>query len=107
MARSTLQRLVDSGLQVSEMSRQQAESVVRQLVKAGEVQRRDAEELVQRLLDMGRETTLRLAEQVEAELLRQIRQLSARVDDLESRLESATRAGRHAENATADPLSTP
>ena len=48
MAKSTLQRLVDSGLQVSEMSRQQAESVVRQLVKAGEVQRRDAENLVQK-----------------------------------------------------------
>lgn len=90
MAKSTLQRLVDSGLQISEMSRQQAESVVRQLVKAGEVQRRDAEDLVQRLLEMGRETTIRVAEQVEAELLRQVRQVSARLDDVESRVESLT-----------------
>ena len=100
MAKSTLQRLVDSGLQVSEMSRQQAESVVRQLVKAGEVQRRDAENLVQKLLEMGRETTFRLAEQVEAELVRQVRQLSTRLDDVEDRLESLSRQVRERDSGS-------
>ena len=88
MAKSTLQRLLDSGLEFSTMSRQQAESVVRQLVKTGEVQRRDAEELVQTLMNRGREATEQVSDRIQNELVKQIGRLSDRLDSVERTLET-------------------
>ena len=56
MAKNTLQRLLDEGVQFTEMSRKQAESTVKKLVKAGEVRRSEAEATVQSLLERGKET---------------------------------------------------
>src|SRR6056297_321309 len=59
MAQSTLQRLLDAGMQFGEVSRKQAEGVVRALVSAGEVQKRDAEKLVGGLVERGKDTSER------------------------------------------------
>ncbi|MGB7880002.1 MAG: hypothetical protein WBL31_14665, partial [Ilumatobacteraceae bacterium] len=61
MEKNTLQRLVDAGVEFTDISRKQAESIVQSMVKAGEVRRSDAEKAVQTLLDRGRETSERLS----------------------------------------------
>ena len=59
MATNPIQQLVDSGMQFTEMQRQQAEKLVGQWVSAGEVRRADAERTVQTLIDWGKQTTRR------------------------------------------------
>ena len=81
MPTNPLQKLLETGAEFTEMSRQQAESVVQSLVKAGEVRRSEAEEAVQRLLDRGRETAAALAELVQKEVAKQFGRLADRVDD--------------------------
>ena len=87
MANSTLQRLLDAGVQFGEMSRKQAESVVRQLVKAGEVQRGDAEKLIGGLVERGKDTSERLSEVIQREVSKQVTWMSERFDELEDRFE--------------------
>ena len=88
MAKNSLQRLLDAGVQFGEMSRKQAEAVVKQLVKAGTVRRSEAEASVQALLDRGRETAAAIGESVQREVTKQLGWLIKRVDELEDELES-------------------
>ena len=92
MATSTIQRLLDAGVQFGEMSRRQAESVVRQLVKAGEVQRRDAEKLIGDLVDRGRTGSEKLADLIQREVSKQVGWMSDRFDELEDRIVAQHRA---------------
>jgi polyhydroxyalkanoate synthesis regulator phasin len=85
--RSTLQQLMDSGVQFTEMSRKQAESAVKSWVKAGQVRRSEAEANVQMLLERGKETAAQIAEAVQAEVTKQLGWLANRVDDLEEQIE--------------------
>ena len=87
MAQNALQRLLDAGVEFTNISRKQAESIVSSLVKAGEVRRADAEQAVQDLLARGRETTDRLADSVQREVAKQIEWMSERFDELEDRFE--------------------
>ena len=52
-----LKRLLDTGMQYTEMSQKNAEKIVSEFVKAGQVRRKDAEKVVQRLVERGRSTT--------------------------------------------------
>jgi polyhydroxyalkanoate synthesis regulator phasin len=88
MAKNTLQRLLDAGVQFGEMSRKQAEGVVKQLVKAGAVRRSESEASVQALLDRSRETATAIGESVQREVTKQLGRLVKRVDELEDELES-------------------
>ena len=54
MAKPTIKSYVEAGAQFTEMSRQQAEAVVKRLVKSGDVRRRDTEHMVQTILIRGR-----------------------------------------------------
>ena len=56
MAKNTLQKLLESGVQFSEMTRKQAEAAVKKLVKAGEVRRSETEATVQTLIERGKAT---------------------------------------------------
>ena len=87
MAQSSLQRFLDAGVQFGEMSRKQAESAVRQLVKAGEANRRDTEKLVADLVERGKETSERLSETIQREVSKQVSWMSERFDTLEDRFE--------------------
>jgi polyhydroxyalkanoate synthesis regulator phasin len=88
MAKNTLQRLLDAGVQFGEMSRKQAERVVKQFVKAGAVRRSEAEASVQALLERSRETATAIGESVQREVTKQLGWLAKRVDELEDELES-------------------
>jgi polyhydroxyalkanoate synthesis regulator phasin len=87
MANTTVQRIVDAGADFSDMSRKQAESIVKALVKAGEVRRADAEKAVQTIVDRSRETSDRLGDNVQREVSKQMTWLSERFDELEDRFE--------------------
>jgi len=87
VATSTIQRLIDSGLQFGEMSKQQAEQLVKQLVKIGDVQKKDAEKTINAIVARGRETSEQIAETVQREVSKQVTWLSERFDDLENRFE--------------------
>ena len=88
MAKPTIKSYVEAGAQFTEMSRQQAEAVVKRLVKSGDVRRRDTEHMVQTMLIRGRETTDRISAIVQTEVAKQLKALSERFEDVEGRLES-------------------
>ena len=88
MAKNSLQKLLEAGVQFGEMTRQQAEGAVQRLVKAGEVRRSETEKMVQTLLERGRETAAQLAATVQDEVTKQLGWLVARFDDLEGQVQS-------------------
>ena len=67
-----------------------------ELVDRGEVERRDAERIVQELVDRGRETSERIAANVQREVAKQVALVSERFDELEQRLEALDRDARRA-----------
>ena len=87
MATNPIQQLVDSGMQFTEMQRQQAEKLVGQWVSAGEVRRADAERTVQTLVDWGKQTTSQITSIVQREISKQLAWLADRVDDVEDQME--------------------
>ena len=89
-----LKRLLDAGMQFTEVSQEQAEKIVNELVKSGKARRKDSEELVQQLVDRGRSATEQLVSTVQSEISKQMGRFAGRLDDLESRVEEiAQRAG--------------
>ena len=100
MAKNPLQKLLDVGIQFSEMSRKQAEAAVKQMVKAGAVRRSEAEATVQAMLDRSRETAMAIGDSIQQEVSRQLGWLAKRVDELEDQLESMV--GRFSPPGSAD-----
>ena len=88
MPKSPIKNYVETGAQFTEMTRQQAEALVKRLVKSGDLRRRDTEHMVQTVLSRGRETTDRLSTLVQTEVAKQLKALSERFEDVEGRLES-------------------
>src|SRR5262245_35329400 len=88
MAKSSFKSYVEAGSQFTEMSRQQAEALVRMLVKSADIRRRDAEHMVQTMLSRGRETTEQISAIVQAEVAKQLKVLSQRFEEVEGRIES-------------------
>ena len=88
MANSTIEKLIDAGIQFTEMSKKQADAFVSKLVKAGDVQRQEAERVAQALIDRGRETSERISSMVQAEVSREVGWLNDRYDELEQQFEA-------------------
>jgi len=98
MAQSDLlKRYLDAGVAFTQMTRQRAEAIVRDLVKAGEVQSDQAQQAVQELVERSRENTERLVELVRKEMRDQVGNLGLATRDdiarLEKRIESLGRPG--------------
>lgn len=87
MAKNVIKRMLDAGMQFSEMSQATAERVVSELVKLGQVKRRDAESTIQALVDRGRDVSERAATALQTEFLTQLGRLAQRLDDIEDRVE--------------------
>jgi polyhydroxyalkanoate synthesis regulator phasin len=102
-----LKRYLDAGIAFTQMTRQRAEAIVRDLVKAGEVQSDQAQQTVQELVDRSRENTERLIEMVRKEMRSQAGALGlATADDikrLEQRIEALGRTGGGSAPAKAAP----
>ena len=82
-----LKRLLDAGMQFTEMSQKNAEKLVSDFVKAGQLRRKDAEKTVQRLVERGRATTEHVVCLIQAEVAKQLGKFAERLDDIEARVE--------------------
>src|SRR3954451_10192916 len=94
-----LKRYLDAGMAFTQMTRSRAESIVKDLVKAGEVQRDQTQKQVDDLVERSRKNTEQLLELIRSEITSQLSTLGlATRDDLqriEARL-SALEGGRPA-----------
>lgn len=89
-----LKRMLDAGMQFTEMSQKQAEKLVKEFVKVGQVRRKDTDEMVRQMVDRGRGLSEQIVATVQAELSKQLGKLAGRLDDVEARLEAiAARVG--------------
>ena len=107
MPNPTIKSYLEAGVQFTEMSKKQAEALVKALVKSGDVRRKDAEELVQSLVACGRETTEKISALVHSEVAKQMAALSDRFDDVEGRIESLTVSLKHNLRPSEPPLFPP
>ncbi len=96
-----LKRFLDAGVAFTQMTRERAENLVRELVQVGAVRVDETQQAVQALVDRGRESTERLATLVSAEVRKQMDLVAARVDGLEERVEDVARRVRSAGKAAA------
>jgi polyhydroxyalkanoate synthesis regulator phasin len=85
-ANKIIKRLMDAGMQFTEMSQDQAERLVREFVKQGQTRRKDAEALVAELVERGRLGTEQFAAAVQAEVARQFGRVASRLDELEAQV---------------------
>src|SRR3982751_2452250 len=94
-----LRRYLDAGIAFTQMTRERAEAIVRDLVKTGELQRDQAQKNVDDLLDQSRKNTERLLEMVRKEIQDQLQSFGlatkSDVERIESRL-STLESGRPA-----------
>jgi len=104
-----LKRLLDAGMQFTEMSRTNADKLVNELVHDGHVRRKDAETTVQQLVERGRSSTDHILSAVQAEVAKQLGRFANRIDDVEDRIEDlADSLGVAAKRRTASaPAPTP
>ena len=90
-------RYLEAGMQFSQMTRERAEAIVRDLVKAGEVQAEQTQTMVAEVLERSRKNTEKFFEQVQAEVRKQlsvaefvtkdvVARLQAQIDELRSQL---------------------
>ena len=63
---------LDSGLSYAQVTRERAEEVVRDLVKAGEVRAEEAQEAVRDLIERSRKQSEALSERIRAEVREQL-----------------------------------
>ncbi|MEQ1703006.1 MAG: hypothetical protein ABMA25_23100, partial [Ilumatobacteraceae bacterium] len=82
-----LKRLLDAGMQFTEMSQEQAEKLVKEFVKNGQARRKDSEHLVQQFVERGRSATEQIVSTVQAELTKQLGKFASRLDEIEGRVE--------------------
>lgn len=68
-------RYLDVGMELTNLTRERAEKIVRDFVKAGEVQREHAQQRVEDLLERSRKASSDLADTVRSEVTRQLTDL--------------------------------
>lgn len=86
-ANSLIKRLLDAGMQFTAMSQEQAEKIVKDLVKTGHAKRKDSQAMVDELVARGREAGGAALAQVQSELTKQLGRFAGRLDELERRVE--------------------
>jgi polyhydroxyalkanoate synthesis regulator phasin len=96
-----LKRLLDAGVQFTQLTQQRAEALVRDFVSAGEVQAEQAQSAVAELVDRSRKNTEKLLEVVRGEVQSQVeafndvsREAFARLEKQVSELRAQLAAGR-------------
>ena len=84
---NVLKRLLDAGMQFTEMSQEQAERIVKELVKNGQARRKDSEKMVEELMSRGREAGGSAVASLQSEISKQLGRFAGRLDDIEARVE--------------------
>ena len=85
--RDVLRRYIDAGIEFTQLTRQRAEDVVRELVRAGEVQAEQAQQAVEELMERNRRNTERLVETVRREMRNQVGNLGLATKDDVARIQ--------------------
>ena len=80
-------RLLDAGMQFTEMTQEQAERIVKELVKSGEARKKDSAKMVEELLSRGREAGGSAVASMQSELTKQLGKFAGRLDDIEASVE--------------------
>ena len=83
---------LDAGIQFSEMTRERAEKIVKDLVEAGEIRRQQASDLVNDLVDRSRANTEAMVETIRGEVRNQLAVLENVTKDAVERLEAQVAA---------------
>jgi len=83
-----LKKMLDAGMQFTEMSQKQAEKLVKEFVKAGQARKKDSDEMVRQIVDRGRNLSEQIVATVQAELANQMSKFAGRLDDVEGRVEA-------------------
>src|SRR5947199_7515403 len=86
-----LKRYVDAGAAFTQITRARAESIVRDLVKAGEVQRDQNQERVDELVERSRKNTDQFMDMVRKEVSKQLSTLGFATKDDLAKLEARLR----------------
>ena len=95
------QQYLDAGRAWTQMTREQAEGVVKDLVKAGDLQQKRAKKAVDELLDRSRKNAEELSKLVRHEIQSQISALGIATKEDLARLErKLTKAGSTAKSAS-------
>ena len=96
-----LKRMLDAGMQFTEMSQKQAEKLVKEFVKKGQARKKDSDDMVRQIVDRGRNLSEQIVAAVQAELAKQMSKFAVRLDDVEGRVEAlAVKVGVAAKAAT-------
>lgn len=99
-ANPLLKRMLDAGMQFTEMSQKQAEKLVKEFVKAGQARKKDTDEMVRQIVDRGKNLSEQIVAVVQAELAKQMGKFAGRLDELEGRVEGlAAKVGEAAKKA--------
>ena len=81
-------RYLDAGVEFTNMTRSRAETIVKELIKAGEVQREQRQQRIEELLERSRKNTEDLVSAVRKELSQQLSVLGVATKDDLARLEA-------------------
>ncbi|MEK7426560.1 MAG: hypothetical protein AAB131_22280 [Actinomycetota bacterium] len=87
-----VKKMLDAGVQFTEMSQSSAEKLVSEFVKAGQLRKKDAGKTVQELVDRGRSSTEQLLSVVQSEVAKQLARFADRVDGIEDRIEDLAKS---------------
>jgi polyhydroxyalkanoate synthesis regulator phasin len=99
-----LKRLLDTGVMFTGMTQDQAEKIVKDLVKAGQARRKDSAAIVEMLVNRGRDAGGAAVASLQAELAKQLGRIAARLDGVEQRVEElAQKVGLVSKPAPAAP----
>jgi polyhydroxyalkanoate synthesis regulator phasin len=89
-----LKRFLDAGASFTQMTRERAEKLVKDLVQLGEVRADETQQAVQELVDRGRESTEQLMTWISTEVRKQMELVASRMDGLEERMDEVGRSLR-------------
>src|SRR5437764_12475216 len=81
-------RYLEAGMQFSQMTRDRAEAIVRDLVKAGEVQAEQTQAMVNEVVERSRKNTQAFVDQVQTEVRKQLSLAEFVTKDVVARLQS-------------------
>jgi polyhydroxyalkanoate synthesis regulator phasin len=88
-----LKRYLDAGVAFTQMTRSRAESIVKDLVKAGELQQKQAQKQVDDLVERSRKNTEQLMDLIRKEITAQLASVGIATKEDIARLEAKINAG--------------
>lgn len=100
-----LKKMLDAGMQFTEISQKQAEKLVKEFVKVGQARKKDSDEMVRQIVDRGRTLSEQIVATVQTEFAKQMGKFAGRLDDVEGRVEALAAKMTEAAKSATDKVS--